>query len=97
MFACADYGLRAESLSWDNWGHRKAKATGRLAAKDCIPSCAEGGVDYFPVMLVFRRIKTVTTCGGRSIRMYTKYKMDTDGGQPAGFGRYDEGRLDLYC
>ena len=97
VFTCADYGLRAESLDWDNWGHRKAKANGRLAAKDCIPSCAEGGTDYYPVTLVFRKIKTRRTCGGRPIRMYTKYKMDTDGGQPRGFDSYDKGPLDLYC
>ena len=97
VFACGDYGLRAESLNWRDWGNRKTKAEGRLAARDCIPSCVEGGIDYFPATLVFRKIKTVTTCGGRSIRMYTRYKMDVDGGQPAGFGRYDKGRLKLYC
>jgi hypothetical protein len=97
VFACADAGLRAGKLNWDHWGARKAKAQGTLLAKVCDPSCAGGYFEKYPVTLVFRKIKTVTTCGGRTIRMYTRYKMDTDGGQPAGFGRYDKGRLALFC
>jgi hypothetical protein len=43
VFACADYGIILENITWSSWGRTSATGTGTLVYKTCVPSCAAGG------------------------------------------------------
>ena len=51
VFACADFGYYVSDIQWSSWGGRRAFGTGMATAKTCMPSCAAGGTDTFPVTL----------------------------------------------
>jgi hypothetical protein len=94
IFACADAGLGAIHLDWSHWGDRKAKGKGTLYAKTCDPDCTSGGVDKFPVVVVFRKLRT-ENCSGKVVRAYTRYKLNFPDGKPQNIGPYESG--DLFC
>ena len=94
VFACADAGLLASHLDWRHWGDRKAKGEGTIYAKTCDPDCTSGGVDRFPVVVVFRKLRT-EHCSGKTVRAYTRYKLNFPGGKPANVGPFEAG--DLFC
>jgi hypothetical protein len=49
VLACADAGDTLVRLRWHGWGGERATATGSLSELTCVPSCAAGGVKYYPV------------------------------------------------
>ena len=57
VFACADAGYYVSDIHWSSWRGRHAYGHGTATAKTCIPYCAAGGTDTFPVRLKAGRIK----------------------------------------
>jgi serine/threonine-protein kinase len=47
--ACADAGLRLESMSWSSWGAGGAQGTGILTFRVCEPDCADGHNEQYAV------------------------------------------------
>lgn len=68
ILTCGDAGLRAEGLSWSEWGQPRAFGDGTAVANTCDPDCATGGTESFPVTLVADRL---TTCRDGT-RRYTR-------------------------
>ena len=48
VIACADDGIRFESLSWSSWTQTSAVGSGQLWENDCIPYCAAGTFRQYP-------------------------------------------------
>jgi hypothetical protein len=57
IFACADVGYYVSDIHWTSWRGRHAYGSGTATAKTCIPFCAAGGTDSFPVSLKAGRLK----------------------------------------
>jgi len=52
VFACADFGILAEHLTWSRWGEQFATAVGTLKTNTCDPNCAAGHYVYAPVIVL---------------------------------------------
>ena len=50
----------------------------------------------FPVVVVFRWIKTIN-CEGRTVRAYTRYKLNFPAEAPDNIGVYRRGPTDTFC
>jgi hypothetical protein len=48
VIACADDGIRFESLSWSSWTQTSAVGSGQLWENNCIPYCAAGTFHQYP-------------------------------------------------
>jgi hypothetical protein len=57
VIACADAGLRAESLRWTSWGRDTADATGVLIQNDCTPTCVGGTAHSYPATFHFYDVR----------------------------------------
>lgn len=42
IFACADFGFRAQQLRWSYWGRKSAIGRGTFFVNDCNPACVVG-------------------------------------------------------
>jgi hypothetical protein len=81
VLACADFGIVARDLKWNDWGDAVTDATGTAAINDCFPSCAEGSVDDYPIRVI---LSAIQTCADGQ-RRYTRLSYELpSGGPPSG-------------
>lgn len=57
ILACGDAGFIAQDLVWSTWGAEQASATGIASVKTCVPDCATGGRDEYPLALVAEELR----------------------------------------
>src|SRR4051812_40499632 len=51
ILTCADGGFIAQDLAWTGWGGEQATANGTASVNTCVPSCAEGERETYPIVL----------------------------------------------
>lgn len=57
VISCADGGLGFEKMTWSRWGAATASGQGDLYENLCEPSCAEGTIATYPVLVTLSRVK----------------------------------------
>lgn len=62
VFSCADSNFGANDLAWTGWGNSFAAARGAAWLNNCVPSCASGSTQSYPILIVARGRQD---CSGR--------------------------------
>lgn len=80
--SCADAGYQVVKLKWQNWGGKRAAATGIAVVNTCEPNCADGTFKRFTVQVVADRL-TVGTTSAEYRRLTVVYSNARPTGIPA--------------
>ena len=78
--ACADDGDGIEHMHWANWTSQVASGYGTQWQKTCKPSCAEGGIRYYPIVVALWGSASVKGHPGE--RQYTDITFIYPGARP---------------
>lgn len=62
-------------MTWRTWGHARASGRGMTQLNDCVPYCALGAVEEFPVRARLSRARRCQGKDGRIGRYYTRIKL----------------------
>ena len=92
VLACGDGGLFVSHLHWTKWRHRHARGKGRLYAKSCVPSCAEGHFEKYPVRIRLRKVKR-GICGGQRLPLFRKAILNFPHDKPSHARRIHKTRM----
>ena len=79
--ACADNGAGLTHLRWASWTPELASAYGTEWENDCKPSCAQGHIHNYPVVVMLWGSGTVQGHPGE--RRYTNVTLSYTNGRPA--------------
>jgi hypothetical protein len=95
VLTCADAGFIAERLSWADWGAPAARATGVASVNTCVPDCATGGREEYPVELVADRLRDCDY----GERQYTRvtYRFPAESPFPPGSTGDQEPTVEFSC
>jgi len=78
---CADGGVGLAHLHWSSWTPEVASAYGTEWENDCKPSCAQGHIHNYPVVVMLWGSGTVQGHPGE--RRYTNVTLSYTNGRPA--------------
>lgn len=85
---CADAGYQVVKLKWQNWGAKRAAATGVAVVNTCEPSCADGTFERFNVRVIADRLAVA-----KSSAEYRRLTVVYTGARPTGLPARDVYRV----
>lgn len=92
--ACADAGSVAQQLTWDDWGEPVARAEGVFAANTCDPTCVDGGVRDYPVVI---EASQIVRCGEGRRYSRLAFSFPADSPYPPGSPAAEDPTVELGC
>jgi hypothetical protein len=80
VIACGDGGLGISGMHWTAWGPHLASGYGTSWEKLCVPSCVEGKIAHYPVLVMLWGSATIKGYPGD--RRYTELTLIYTGNRP---------------